>query len=156
MRFIYCLPVVLSLALGPLPGRAQKHAPTFAAYRVSGRYGGPHQAPILLPNTAAWKYRTRIREAAKGPPNFTGHYVLATWGCGIECLIFGIIDLETGKVWCDDRSVCCWGYQPGNDFEPIRFRLNSRLLILGGRLGEEEPSGTHYFKFEGGRLVALR
>lgn len=56
----------------------QAGAPTFAAYPVTSRYQGPGVAPRLRPGTAAWQFRTRIREAATQPPNFAGHYVLAT------------------------------------------------------------------------------
>ena len=158
MRYTHSLVFVLVFFIvhWPTCGQAQKRPPSFAEFRVVERYSGRHVAPQLRPNTAAWKYRTRIREAAQGRANFAGHYVVATWGCGIECLVFGIIDLETGKVWCEDQSICCWGMQPADDFEPLRFRVNSRLLVLSGLLDNKGHNGPHYFKFEGNRLVALR
>lgn len=37
-------------------------------------------------------FRTRLREAAAQKPDFAGHYVLARWGCGTECINGAAID----------------------------------------------------------------
>ncbi|MBO2009289.1 hypothetical protein [Hymenobacter negativus] len=134
------------------------HTPQFKEYPVSERYDGPQAAPQLTPGTTAWYFRTRIREAARQKPNFAGHYVLAVWGCGAECLSSAIIDVKTGRVYFND-SICCWftpelPEKPDN-FEPIAFKLTSRLVVFTGMLNEEGRNSPHYFKFEHGKLVAI-
>ncbi|MBF9144038.1 hypothetical protein [Hymenobacter properus] len=152
---LFCAFFMYSAALGQsLP------EPRFKEYAVLEQYTGPQAAARLKPGTAAWSFRTRIREAARQKPNFAGHYVLATWGCGAECLSFAIIDVKTGAVHFDDMSLCCW-FSPAlpekpEDFEPVRFRLNSRLVIMTGMLNEEGRNAPHYFQFEHGKLAAIR
>jgi len=147
-------PIISGVSFG------QSHQPSFSQYRVVERYAGHQAPPKLMPGTAAWQFRTRIREAARSKPNFAGHYVLASWGCGAECLSSAIVDVKTGAVYFDDISICCW-FSPNSHklpehFEPVDFRLNSRPVILSGMLGEEERNKSHYFKFEHGKLIALR
>lgn len=111
---------------------------------------------MLFPHTAAWTFRTRIRELAQQPPNFAGHYVLATWGCGAECLSYAIVDVASGQVYFDDVSVCCWGTAVPDSFQPVDFRLTSQLIIFTGLLAEEGQNEPHYYQFQKGHLVALR
>ncbi|MDF7813830.1 hypothetical protein [Hymenobacter sp. YC55] len=129
--------------------------PTFAAYPAPAVYTGRRHPPKLYPHTAAWRFRTRIREVAQQRPNFAGHYVLATWGCGAECLSYVIVDVTSGHVYFNDVTVCCWGGLVPDSFQPIRFRLTSQLIIFQGLLGEEGSQGPHYYKFHKGRLIAL-
>jgi hypothetical protein len=136
------------------PAWGQTALPAFANYPVTARYTGPHAAPRLRPGTAAWQFRTRIREAATQPVNFAGRYVLATWGCGAECVSYAILDAKTGAVYFDDRTVCCWGTAVPDDFEPVRGQLNSRLLICTGLLNEQGLNQSHGYLFSHGRLVA--
>ena len=133
----------------------QGRAPAFAAYPVATRYRGPQVPPRLRPGTAAWYFRTRIREAAAQLPNFAGHYVLATWGCGMECVSYVIIDAKTGAVYFDAMSVCCWGTAVPDDFEPVRGHLASRLLIFTGMLNEQGSNTPHYYIFTNGQLRAV-
>ena len=138
----------------------QARTPQFKEYSVDERYHGPHAAPKLTPGTPAWYFRTRIREAARQKPNFAGHYVLATWGCGAQCLSYAIIDVKTGAVYFDDTSVCCWfslklPEKPEN-FEPVVFKSDSRLIVFTGMLNEAGRNAPHYFKFEHGKLAAVR
>ena len=137
------------------PAWGQAAPPAFADYPAGARYEGPRTVPHLRPGTAAWQFRTRIREAATQPPNFAGHYVLATWGCGMECVSYVIIDVKTGAVYFDDTTVCCWGTDVGVDFEPVRGQLTSRLLICTGLLKEQGLNKAHYYTFEQGRLSAV-
>ena len=151
---------LLLLVCGVSPAAfGQSRAPQFKHYPVSERYHGPQAVPKLVQGTPAWYFRTRIREAARQMPNFAGHYVLATWGCGAECLSSAIIDVKTGEVYTDAGSVCCW-FNPDlpakpADFKPIEFRINSRLVVFTGVLNEEGRNEPHYFTFERGKLVAV-
>jgi hypothetical protein len=130
--------------------------PYFAAYPAPAVHTGQRVPPKLSPQTAAWMFRTRIREVAQRRPNFAGHYVLATWGYGAECLSYVIVDVTSGKVYFDDVTICCWGTAVPDSFEPIDFRLSSRLVIFTGLLAEEGKKGPHYYKFQDGQLIAVR
>jgi len=43
------------------------------------------------------EFRTQFINASKEPPNFAGHYRVAT-GLGTDCLEGGIVDLSTGQL----------------------------------------------------------
>lgn len=159
-RLFLLLQVTWWLALGgwlaPHAAHGQALMPPFTHYPAGVPYRGATTAPRLAPGTAAWRFRTRIREAAQQPANFAGHYVLASWGCGAECLSFAIIDRKTGAVYFNDQTVCCWGTAVPDDFEPVRGLLSSRLLVLTGMLNEAGSAGPHYFTFDHGQLVPVR
>ena len=60
--------------------------------------------------------------------NFSGHYNLARWGCGTNCINGAITDLQTGLVY--DIPPASLDYQ---------FRSNSRLLVIN------PPDSSGYF-----------
>ena len=61
-------------------------------------------------------YRTRLHEAAQQRPDFAGHYVLALWGCGAECLMGAAVDVRSGRVtWLPGDTICCWFSGPQNE-----------------------------------------
>src|SRR5947208_3010419 len=72
--------------------------PLFGDFPSKGLFHGKPAPPIL--RTAGQRlFRTRIREAAKGGPNFAGHYTIVEWGCGTSCISVAISDTETGMVY---------------------------------------------------------
>jgi hypothetical protein len=69
-----------------------------------------------------------LREEAREGPNFNGHYRVASWGCGTNCIEWAIIDLETGKVWfAPEPAYSCWSPEPSDGLE---IRITSSLLYL--------------------------
>jgi hypothetical protein len=44
------------------------------------------------------KFKTAIQSAVAGGPNFSGHYTVASWGCGTSCQENAIIDMKTGDI----------------------------------------------------------
>src|SRR5476651_623356 len=62
--------------------QAQNQALEFGDYPVAEKYRDKN-APVVLSKKDRI-YRTRLKEAAKQKPNFAGHYILTTWGCGME------------------------------------------------------------------------
>jgi hypothetical protein len=144
------------LALLPVSAPAQQgRVPQFKDYAVNEIYKGKSARPILDRDSRA--FRTRLRSAAKEKPNFAGRYIVTAWGCGTSCLIGAVIDAKTGRVYWFPESLCCWGYDIDDDFRPIEYRLNSRLIIFSGARGEKEgDNGTHFYKFDNGRFVHLR
>ena len=46
----------------------------------------------------ARRLRTMLRIGAASGPNFAGHYTPVTWGCGVACQEFAIVDAKSGRV----------------------------------------------------------
>jgi hypothetical protein len=132
---------------------AQMRVPQFTDYPVSERFTGRNARPII--RGAARVFRTRLKETAREKPNFAGHYIIGMWGCGAECLMGGIVDAKTGKVYSIPFSVCCWGFDVDEKFEPVDFRLDSKLIVITGARNEE-GNGTYYYKFENNRLTLVK
>lgn len=89
-----------------------------------------------------------MRNAAKGGVNFAGDHILATWGCGAQCLMGAVINARSGFVQFLPGTICCW-FEGGDDINPIDFESGSDLLILTGMINEEEPLARHYYDFSG-------
>lgn len=147
----------LAFALTLLSGgaAAQRRVPQFKDFPVSEAYTG-RNAPLILTRDDRM-FRTRLRAASKGKPNFAGHYILTAWGCGTSCLVGAVIDAKTGKVYWWNFSICCWGHDVDDNFQPIEFRLNSKLIVFSGARNEKEgDNAAHFYKFENGRFIHLR
>lgn len=133
---------------------AAETAPAFADYPAAAAYSGQNAPPVLA-TPEARRFRTMIREGARQKPNFDGRFIVATWGCGTDCETGAIIDAATGKV----VSLPVVAGSP-DDAKPesghFDYRGDSRLLVLNGMIGEEPPMGSHYFEFDGKRLLKLK
>lgn len=128
--------------------------PNFAAYPSAARFDGRNAAPVLA-TAEARRFRTMIRDGARQKPNFDGHYIVATWGCGTDCEMGAIIDAISGKVV--SLPVVAGAPQDANwDSNHFDYRLDSRLLVMNGMIGEEPPMGTHYFTFDGSALIPIK
>jgi len=134
---------------------AQTGAPRFSDYPVNENYTGK-TAPLVLTGEAR-TFRTRLREAAKEKPNFAGHFIVTSWGCGTECVMGAIIDAKTGRVFMLPTSLCCWGANVDEKFKPVEFRVNSNLIVLSGARNEKEGDlATRFYKFEKNRLTLIK
>lgn len=150
--------LLLLMLLSGLRLPATGPPPRFQDFAAPGPpYRGPHAAPRLRPGTAAWLFRTRIREAARQAPNFAGHYVLAAWGSGSSCVHYAVVDVKAGHVYFDGNTVTSDGLVGMPDSARlVDFRVTSRLLIFTGRIDEaSQDAGPHYFQFHHGRLVPI-
>lgn len=133
---------------------AQNRTPQFEEYPVTKQYEGRNAPLVLSPKSRM--YRTRLKDASTKKPNFAGRYILTTWGCGMECLMGAVIDAKTGKIYQLPFTICCWGDDVGDNFEPIEFRLDSKLIVFSGARNEQEgDSGKHFYKFENNRFVPI-
>ncbi len=52
------------------------------------------------------------------------------------------IDTVNGRVVWVPFTVCCW---PLEITEPLKYKPDSRLLIVQGRRDEKGPDGNHYY-----------
>jgi len=151
------------------PSDIPKDAPRFEDYPAKS-YRGGHVALDLRSHPDAMTYRTRLKAWAKEKPNFAGHYILATWGCGASCTHITIINVRTGKVFFPDGARTNLAVDThhallGNRdvFEvwsgagTLRYQTDSRLLVLIGMPEEnEENRGISYFVWENERLRRVR
>lgn len=95
-----------------------------------------------------------LRAAAKRTPDFAGHYILASWGCGASCVMAAAIDTRSGVVTWFPFTVCCWDIEVTN---PLEFRLDSHLLIVHGSLNEQGAgSDVHFYDFQNARFRLLQ
>ena len=140
------LPLLFAfLSTGALAG------PSFSEFPANA-YTGP-QAKVRLAEKKSQQYASVLRAAARGRPNFAGHYVLATWVCGSSCVMGAAIDAKTGAVAWLPFTVCCWDL---NITEPLDFRNDSRLLIVHGSRNETGAGNeVNYYVFDGRKFTML-
>jgi hypothetical protein len=179
-RITVALFAALTAAANIVLAQASAALPRFEDYPVSKIFTGKPAPPILV--TAQEKmYRTRIREGVKTGqgilrdgkaqpgPNFAGHYIFVTWGCGSECGMAAIVDAITGRVYNPPLSPdFLLPLLPADDpanpdyFVPsvaeLEFRPNSKLMIVkanpnqfGGRAGY-----AYYLLWQDNRWRLLR
>ena len=132
--------------------KRQGTPPRYEDYAVAKIFKGKPARP-LISNPQARAFRTRLREGAAKGPNFAGHYPIVTWGCGTGCQQMAVVDAQTGRVYFP-KALSTLTYNLVENIEDagIKYRLNSRLLVLVGSPGEEAEAantvGTFYYKWE--------
>ncbi len=158
MRYIALFIIATSFALlQAFTVRAEEgvhHSNFYNFEDFPAEIGKVKKAPLqLAKGTKNWTFRTRIREAYQGEPNFAGHYIVAQWGCGTECQVGVIIDTKTGRIYD--------GYVSGLG---VVFRADSTLLVMDPLWDEywQHPEWarggmvTQYFSWNGKKFVLLR
>lgn len=138
-------------------------APGFEQFAVKTIYRGAPARPDVHTASRSRLFRTMIRLGAKRGPNFAGHYTLVMWGCGSGCLAVCVVDAVTGKVFhpenlstIDNENVD-WEGLEGPDGRLIRFRLDSRLIVVPGGINEDpQLRGISYFVWERQSLRRIR
>ena len=95
--------------------------------------------PVRIVSHDDHEFRTMLRDASGQAPNFAGHYVLTSWGCGSPCIQTVAIDVRTGRTSWLPFTLCCW---PTGVDDPRQFRRDSRLLLLRGQRDETGPDAT--------------
>lgn len=126
-------------------------APRFEDFPSPSYAGKP--VGVHLQGAKSRLYASNLRLASHQPVNFSGRYILATWGCGASCVMGAAIDAKTGSVTWLPFTVCCWNLEIT---EPLEYRQDSHLLIVHGSLDEKGPgSGIHYYDFDGRRFAPI-
>jgi hypothetical protein len=152
MRIVLPLSVLTQLSLVVL-AQSGPALPRFSDYRVDERYLGKVATPLLRTKKDR-EYKTELREAAQRRPNFAGHYIVTTFGCGAQCVMGAVLDAKTGVVYWIPFTICCWDVENAN-IEPVAFRPDSRLMIFTGSRNEK-GKGVYYYEFTGSRFTSLR
>jgi hypothetical protein len=146
-----------------------KDAPRFRDYHTK-LYAGSNALPDVRSDLRSRRYRTQLESWAREKPNFAGHYIVATWGCGTSCTEIAVIDAITGKVFhppgARTNSIEDVHYEVlvegksgerRSDFGALQYRADSRLLILIGTPdGRVENHGISYFVWDNDRLTRIR
>lgn len=134
---------------------------TFAQYAVKVEKAKA-KAIDFSSNKAAKSYRTRLTEALKSGVNFAGHYIVAAWGCGANCLQVAIIDARSGQVYFPDELGGV-GTGMGELFEKdaIVYKPDSRLFIINGYKGGDQnldnpPYGIYYLQWTGAGFKKIK
>ena len=140
------------LALCTLQAFAATNTPSFEQYPdpVVRLKSSP---PPRLVSRQDREYRTRIAEASREEVNFSGHYVLSSFGCGSSCVMSFALDKKSGKVSWLPFTVCC-ADSVATDAMPLSFRKDSRLLVVTGSRNED-GKGVYYYEFKRGEFVLV-
>jgi hypothetical protein len=129
---------------------AQKREISFGDYAVPVHFAGAvAKAQRNTPNSRT--YKTMIRYAMERGPNFADHYVLASWGCGMDCVMFSIIDARDGRVY-DAPFIVTWTHEIDPGVHMIR---DSRAIHIVGSRNEAEESVDCWYVWDGTRLKLI-
>jgi hypothetical protein len=154
-----------SLLIQPLD--SQESRPRFEDFPVTENWAGP-SVKIKISSPQERLFRTRLLMAGREQPNFAGHFVATSWGCGSNCAQGAVVDLETGNVlkYPMERNtkqpvhmdLCNGAFGPDGVRES---RRDSRLLIIRCGLNwdvgiEENRPDEYYFVIDGHALKLIR
>ena len=135
---------------------AQRPAPRFEDYPVREVYRGP-VSPVRIDSRQARMFRTRLREGARGGPNFAGRYTVVIWGCGTGCAQMGVVDAATGRVYFPPVEYMDIPDMENEAGRSQWFRLDSRLLRVTQNYYDGAGGyAAYYYLFERGRFRLLR
>lgn len=129
--------------------------PQFKDYPVKV-YSGP-SAKLVLDNEDAKEFRTNFTNALKLKPNFSGEYVIATWGCGAGCQSYNFISKKTGRVLNTDINEF-GGQEEGEMIDG--FRADSNLLITSTSTYNDDHDFVEeikqYYVFKNGKFQLIQ
>ena len=109
-------------------------------------------------------FRTRLKAALAEGTDFAGHYKVAGWGCGTGCISGGIIDVRSGRVYFPEElyAFSVGSFSGDYESEPLKYRKNSRLLVLSGIPGSaddnapQKPWGDYYYEWKNNRFRQVK
>lgn len=121
--------------------------PTFQDYPAKN-YAGENY-PLKL-NPYSQKYRTLFKEMSEQKPNFAGHYVMDTVGCGGGCSFALAYNAKTGQSFVlPDTFADCYSEQKGFTPNDIFYQKDSRLVMaVGSRYGNQDVCETVYYQVD--------
>jgi hypothetical protein len=132
--------------------RSKESKPRFDEFSVAEQWRG--SAPeVRLISPSERLIRTRLREAAGKPPNFSGHFRFELIRCGSNCVAGAIVDLSAGDVYPPPLGAkgTGWGrWTISTRMGPnaaVEFRQDSRLVKIRQDMMRVEPE-LHYFVWE--------
>jgi hypothetical protein len=133
----------------------------FARYRAEAPLTRTAAKPDVR-SGRAHLYRTVLREEAKEGVNFNGHYRIASWGCGTNCIEWAVIDLAVGRVWMAPAPLASnWSMedQPAKTPDWMEFYSASSLFYVHtseGRRSDRTFDTRRAYVWRGGEPRLLR
>ena len=133
--------------------------PSFQDYSVppSQIFKGTPASPQF--KTAGQRlFRTRIRQGAAEGANFAGHYAIAQWGCGSNCVGLAVIDVQSGEVFDSPfgaPDTAYIGFVPPFEERGLFFHVDSRLFIANG-CPNDKSCGVYFYEWTGTGFRRLR
>src|SRR6266478_4202549 len=132
---LFMLIMFAGLSLSRLAGAELPYSKYPYAKYPARHYKGKLATPRLITPTQR-EFRTVIRRGAVKGPNFAGHYTVAEWGCGSNCVVYAVIDAITGAVYDKGLPNPNEGYPCG-----LLDQRDSNLFVV-------EQSATIQSKYE--------
>lgn len=154
------LGILLACVLAVSAQTQSSRFPRFDDFPVSEIFSGK-PAPPKVVNPGDRLFRTRIREGASKGPNFAGHYTIAEWGCGTSCVSIAVVDAKSGDIYSSLFSILGYGgvlqYAdvPEEQYEPLSYKLKSRLFVVRG-CPEDENCATYFYEWKGSQFRLIR
>ena len=72
------------------------------------------------------------------------------------CISIAIVDAKDGRIYPAPFNALAWGNLPNEKgFEPLGYKLDSRLLIVRG-CPEEENCASYFYDWTGSRFKLIR
>ncbi len=136
--------------------------PSFEQFLVREVFEGKPAEPQLK-TAFARNFGAAIREGAERGPNFAGRFAIVRWGRGSECVQMAVVDENNGAVYrgpfatlAFSSSLIWHGNGPEADrFEPVSFRLDSRLLVVRGCPEEDQRNWALFYSEWDGKKFRL-
>jgi hypothetical protein len=124
--------LLAAIALNAALAHSPRTVPAeFAKHPAESRLRGKSHA-LLLDTAEKRRFRTMLRTESAEGANFNGHYRVASWGCGTNCIEWAIVDLASGKVWmASEQAHSCWVPEAPDDPDiPDWFEMYKRSKLL--------------------------
>lgn len=154
MNFISKILLVVLLAGSSFAHGAQGYKPpNFAAYPATEAYQGKPARLDRKSHSYARIYRQVLSGELESGPNFAGHFVIASWGCGTSCLANAIVDANTGKVFVP-KVIESSGMKFTCDLKPLVFSRKSRLIVQ--LVWDVDQVFVNHLLWDGNRLRKLK
>ena len=144
-----------ALLLAPASASASEAALAFKDF-PSAQVDVAKPAPPKVGAGKARRFRTALRDEAPKGPNFAGHFTFVSWGCGVACQEFAIVDAITGDVHFPSELRLNAYDAITDETEPFQFQLDSRLFVLAGAPNDEEATGVFYYEWTGTDFKLLK
>ena len=147
------LPVALGFALVAWAQATGGRFPRFQDYPTSYTFTGKPGLPKLV-YPADRLFRTQIRDGAAKGPNFAGSYSIVEWGCGSSCVSIAVVDAKSGEVYAAPfrtlgyGSVLKYADVSEENYDPLEYKLNSRLLVVRG-CPEDRNCASYFYEWTG-------
>jgi hypothetical protein len=148
----------LVLAGAGIEGRAQR-LPKFSSYPAAIEKAQTRSIDFRR-SPGSTTFRTRLKAALAEGTDFAGHYKIAGWGCGTGCISGAVIDVRNGRVYFPEElyALSVGSFTGDYESEPLKYRKNSRLLVLSGIPGSaddnatQKPWGDYYYEWKNNRF----